>query len=670
MEMSLTLAACVLILVSGVPGLFSRRRSAWGQMTATVLVLAGSLIGLTGSFAVLVTRHVFLASLPGIWPGAPFQLKMDSLSAFFSVLIFLMAAVGSIYGHGYWRQREHSTTGQKLRLHYGVMLAAMVVVTLADDALAFLLAWEVMALTSFFLIATEDGQPECRQAAWVYFVATHLSTLALFAMFALMHEASGKFLLSAIPVTTGAGLKMAIFLLALLGFGLKAGMMPLHFWLPSAHANAPSHISALLSGVLLKVGIYGLLRVLTLMPDPPAAWGVLILTLGAISAVLGVAFALGQHDIKRLLAFHSVENVGIILMGLGVAMIGIAVHHPVWVILGIAGCLLHVWNHGLFKSLLFLSAGSIVRSTGTRNIDSLGGLARRMPWTAGLFMLGAIAICGLPPLNGFISELLVYLGLLRPAAGHGSGSWVAVASGAVVLAMVGALAVACFVKVLGGVFLGSGRSTAATEASEAPLSMRGAMAVLAGLCVAIGVAPVVVLVPLESAATVWMGNEAAGSQLAVLFPWTMLTAISMGLAVTILIAVTVWQIIVRADASPRRATWACGYTKSNARMQYTASSFVQILLELLRWVLRPITHGAGPKQLFAESVDRHTDVPDFITDRMASKYWQIFKQRLIPLRRIQQGSVQEYLLYMLLAVFIMLALLIPFGQISAHLLGR
>ncbi len=669
MEMPLTLAACTLILISGLPGLFASRRAAWGQITATALVLSGSLIGLASSFAGLATGRVCITSLPGIWPGWPLHLRMDGLSAFFAVLIFLMAAVGSVYGHGYWRQREHPTTGRKLRLLYGVMLTAMVVVTLANDAFAFLLAWEIMALTSYFLIATEDHKPECRQAAWVYFVATHIGTLALFAMFALLHEASGTFLLSPIPARTCAGLKTAIFLLALLGFGLKAGIMPLHFWLPGAHANAPSHISALLSGVLLKVGIYGLLRVLTLMPDPPAVWGVIILLLGGLSAFLGVAFALGQHDIKRLLAYHSIENIGIIFMGLGLALIGVAAHRPVWVVLGIAGCLLHVWNHGLFKSLLFLSAGSVVHSTGTRDIDSLGGLAGRMPWSAGLFMMGSVAICGLPPLNGFISELLVYVGLLTPVTQNARG-WSSIALGAVVLAVVGALAVACFVKVFGAVFLGTSRTALTQHARECPWSMKIPMLILALWCAVIGVAPMLAVLPLGNAASVWIGHSTGAQRLHGVIPWGILTAVNVCFAAVLLVAFAAVRLRRRAIRSPRRATWACGYVRPTSRMQYTAVSFAQMLVTLLALVLRPLRHGAVGGAVFPPPTEVESHVPDFITDHIAFRCWRKFKEWMVPVRMTHKGNIQQYLLYFLLILIALMCSLVPLWSLVNWVMGR
>jgi hydrogenase-4 component B len=670
MDMSLTLLALTLIAISGVPGLVARGRATWGQSFATILTVCASILGLIGGFSVLATGRASMVLLPGIWPGLPLHLRLDSLSAFFSVLIFFMAAAGSVYGQGYWRQENHPSTGGKLRLVYGLLIASMVAVTLAYDAMAFLLAWEIMALTSFFLIATEDDKPECRQAAWVYFVATHVGTLVLFAMFALLHAASGTYLLTPIPTATGVVLQTVIFLMGLTGFGLKAGIMPLHFWLPGAHANAPSHVSALLSGVVLKVGVYGLLRLLTLLPNPPAVWGVLILILGTTNAILGVVFALGQHDIKRLLAYHSIENIGIILMGLGLAIIGVALHQPVLAILGIAGCLLHVWNHGLFKSLLFFAAGSVVHATDTRDIDSLGGLGKSMPWSAGLFLIGAIAICGLPPLNGFISELLVYLGLLTPAANPTTGSWAAVALGAAALALVGALAVACFVKVYGAVFLGTGRTDRTAQAHESPKSMIGTMIVLAGVCVGIGVVPMIVVLPLGHAAAAWSGDPTMAHRMTAALPWQYLTEVSVAFLAALLVLSLLMRYLPRHCPARRAPTWTCAYIRPDSRMQYTAASFAQMLVGLFQWVLRPVTHGQMQQQLFVQSVNRHTEVPDFMTDRAGFSAWRQVKQWLKPIRRMQQGSVQQYLLYMLLALFLLLASLIPFGTILKHVMGK
>ncbi len=670
MTLTLVFIGVLLIAASGVPGVVPRLGAAWGQRIATVLTVMGALLGLLGGGYTLWTGVSEKAELPGIFPGTMLHLRMDSLSAFFLVLIFFMAAAGAVYGEGYWRQKEHPDTGQQLRMLYGIFIAAMAMVTLAYDAWAFLMAWEIMALTSYFLIATEDGNPECRQAAWVYLVATHLGTLSLLAMFALLHHASGTFLLQPVPNAAGVGITSMIFLLALLGFGLKAGIMPLHFWLPGAHANAPSHISALLSGVLLKVGIYGLLRILTLLPNPPVVWGVLILTLGTINAVLGVAFALGQHDIKRLLAYHSIENIGIILMGLGLALIGIALQRPVWVVLGIAGCLLHVWNHGLFKSLLFFSAGSVVHATHTRDIDSLGGLARDMPLTAGLFMLGSAAICGLPPLNGFVSELLVYLGLLGSAAGKTTGGWAALALAAAALAVVGALAVACFVKVFGAVFLGVARTAVAAKVHESPASMIGPMAIVAGLCAMIGIAPVLVVVPLSRAATRWIGRAVAAPPLAQAVPWGLLTTVNVCLAGSLLILLAGVYVRRWFMATSRGPTWACGYARPTNRMQYTTASFAEMLVGLMSWVLRPVRHGTVGNRVFTQPVVVETHVPALITDRVAFSWWRKFKDFVAPARRTQQGHIQHYMLYFLLALVVLMCSLIPVAEVFKMIMRR
>src|SRR5262249_7376243 len=315
-----------------------------------------------------------------------------------------------------------------------------------------------------------------------------------------LRAVSGSFALNPLdPDHLSPGLTTAIFVLALIGFGLKAGIMPLHVWLPSAHANAPSHVSAIMSGVLIKMGIYGLVRVTSLLPTPPLEWGTGVLGLGVVSGVLGVAYAVGQHDLKRLLAYHSIENIGIIVMGLGLAMIGRSLGRADWVLLGLSGGLLHVWNHALFKALLFLSAGSVIHATHTREIDRFGGLAKNMPRTAIFFLIGAVAICGLPPLNGFVSEFLIYLGLFS-TLGNGNGwSFAAVAFAAPALALIGALAVACFVKVYGTVFLGTARTEQADHVRESPPNMICPMAVLAACCFFIGMAPLV-LTPILNAA--------------------------------------------------------------------------------------------------------------------------------------------------------------------------
>ena len=443
------------IALSGVPGLLYDRRSDGGERPAAVLVVAGCLACLAGIVGALLHGG---AELQLAWavPAGRFALRIDALAAAFLLPLLLVVATGAVYGLGYWPQREHPDNGRKLRLNYGLISAAMILLLCARNGVLFLVGWEVMALAGFFLITAEDRRAEVRRAGYIYLIATHTGTLALFGLFALLGHATGSALWPAAGALPAAG-STALFLLGLFGFGMKAGLMPLHIWLPGAHAAAPSHASALLSGVMIKTGIYGLVRLTSLFAVIPPWWGWTLLLTGAVSGILGVALALAQHDIKRLLAYHSVENIGIIAMGLGLALLGRSFGQPQLVLLGLAGCLLHVANHGLFKSLLFLSAGSVIHATGSRDLDHFGGLLKLQRWTGLFFLGGAVAISGLPPFNGFISEWLIYLGAFHAVGHPGRGLYLALLA-APALALIGGLALACFVKVFGVTFLGAPRT--------------------------------------------------------------------------------------------------------------------------------------------------------------------------------------------------------------------
>ncbi len=657
-------------LVSGVPGLLLDRRSSWGQRLSSWLMIVGAVCGMMGA-GLGLRGEASVWALPGMTSGGAWSVGVDAVSAWFVALIFLVSGLGALYGEGYWRQESHPDNGRKLRLFWGWLVGGMVLLVLARHGLVFLLGWEIMALSAFFLISTEDDQVEVRRASWYYLIATHLGTLCLFAMFALMREVSGSHVLRPLEVhEAGLGMMTAIFLLGLVGFGLKAGLMPLHFWLPGAHANAPSHVSALLSGVLIKMGVYGLVRLCGWLPEPPVAWGALLLVAGAVSGVLGVLMAIGQHDIKRLLAYHSIENIGIIVMGLGLAMVGRSMGRGDWVVLGMAGCLLHVWNHGLFKALLFMGAGSVVHATGSREIDRMGGLARQLPWTAGLFLVGAVAICGLPPLNGFVSELLVYLGLLR-TAGIGSGaSWPAAALAVPVLAMIGALAVACFVKVYGAVFLGMSRSESTLGAHESPVTMLAPMVVLAGACVAIGLAPMLVAPALGQAVSTWAPETVGGPKLAALAPFGW---VSMAAGALLLTIGGIWAgtaMARRGKPARLEETWACGYAEPTARMQYTSSSFAGFLVSIFRWVLRPRVDGPEWLGSFPESSHFHSHVDDPVLERQLLPAARVVDGWLSRFRQLQQGQVQSYLLYILAAVLAMLVWAMPLGRIAGRLFSR
>ena len=654
MDHRLVLIAAAILALSGLPRLLAGRRSSLGAWLETALVLMGATTGLCG--VVLHGLHPEQAalSLPWLLPWGRLNVAIDGVSAVFLVPVFLVPALGSIYGLRYWRQSEHPENGRKLGLFYGLLAGSMVMVVVARDGILFLMAWEVMALSAFFLVTTEDDDPAVCRAGWIYLVATHAGTLCLFAMFGLLRLATGSLAIDgALPDTVPSGLATAIFLLALCGFGLKAGVMPLHVWLPGAHANAPTHVSAVLSGVMIKMGIYGIVRITGLFPHPPIAWGGLVLAFGAASGLLGIVFAIAQHDIKRLLAYCSIENIGIILMGVGLAMIGRSLDRPDWIVLGLGGALLHVWNHGLFKSLLFLASGSVIHAVHTRKIDRMGGLAKQMPWTAAAFLVGAVAICGLPPLNGFVSELLIYLGLFSTIGIDERASCVAAGLAVPVLAMIGALAVACFVKAFGSVFLGEGRSERACHAHESPRAMLIPMAVLAACCFAIGLAPTLVAPMFDRAVAAWAPTSSAAVSLASLAPLQVLSSIGAVLLFLIVAGIALLRRRMLRGASDAIGTWDCGYAAPTPRMQYTASSFAQILVDLFTWVLRPRKHrphvdGPLPPHSHFES-----HCGDTALDGVMLPAFRSVTALSLWLRSRVRGRSQLYIFYILVVIVIL-----------------
>jgi hydrogenase-4 component B len=656
MSVPLVLGAIALLAGSGVPGLFLPRTSAVGQWLAVLLASAGSVLGIAGAVGAAASGETPELALPWSVPGGEFAVAVDGLSVLFLLPVFLIALLGSVYGLEYWQQADHPDNGRKLRLFYGLLAAGMALVVVARNAVLFLAAWEAMALAAFFLVTTEDDEAPVRAAGWVYLVATHTATLCLFALFALLRQVSGSFALA--PLAAGAltpGTGTAIFVLALLGFGTKAGLMPLHVWLPAAHASAPSHVSAIMSGVLLKMGIYGLVRITALLPGPPPWWGVLLLVLGAVSGVLGVAYAIGQHDLKRLLAYHSIENLGIIAMGLGLALLGRSLGRGDWVVLGLGAALLHVWNHALFKSLLFLSAGSVIHATHTRDLDRLGGLARPMPWTALAFLVGAVAICGLPPLNGLVSELFLYLGLLRTLGGSDSPAWAGAALAAPALALTGALALACFVKAFGAVFLGQGRSPDVDHARESGPFVLAPLAVLAGCCFLIGLAPGLVAPLLQQGIAAWAPAETAVAPgLAELAPLGWLSLLGGLLAVFLAAGAAVLAWRLRRGGVTFGPTWDCGYAAPSPRMQYTSSSFAAMLVGLLAGVLRPRVEAPRQLALFPRAAHFHSDVPDAVLDDAVLPAFHGGAWLLSWCRFLQQGGIQVYLLYLFACLLVLL----------------
>jgi hydrogenase-4 component B len=665
------------LAISGIVGALFGRRRAWGQWLSTAVAAASAVDGIMAvvqwyaSGSVEDWQRSWALVPQGLAGGrlqfVGFHVGLDGVSAVFLLPIFLVSLLGPIYGQGYWRQTDHPDTGVKLRLFYGFCVAGMALLVVARNTIVFLFGWEVMALSAFMLVTTEDDKPAVREAGWTYLVATHAATLTLFGLFAALLGITGSFdWPNREPFTpTQAN---AIFLLAVLGFGLKAGIMPLHIWLPGAHANAPSHVSALMSGVLIKMGVYGLVRVSSFLPYPPLWWGGLLLTLGVVSGVLALAIAIAQQDFKRLLAYSSLENVGIIFIGLGAALLGRSMGRAEWVAMGLGGALWHVWNHSLFKSLLFYCAGSVIHATGTRQINLLGGLAKRMPATALAFSVAAAAVCGLPPLNGFVSEFLIYLGLFSMLGvgetGAESQTLLGGSLAAPGLALIGAMAVACYATAFGGIFLGSPRGKHASEAHESDGTMLLPMGLLAVACVAMGLMPQLVAPALDRAVTAWasapLGGDALADGLLPIASFAPLGWLStLGfLLVGLCLAggVALWTRL-RPEMTSTSVTWGCGYLAGTPRMQYTSTSFSELIVALFRWVVRPSVEASAieTQDLFPQKASYRTEVPDSVLDGMVVPAMRWVGGRLLFFRIFQQGSLQAYLFYILAIVVMLLA---------------
>ena len=655
--MTLVLAALAIWFTMGVLCLALTRRSRWVSTIGPVGLVAGSLPALFDASRALLAGSVSRVHLPWSIPGVNFAIGMDPLSAFFTLPIVLVCALAAIYGREYLRPYEGRKALGVSWFMFNLLAASMLLVVLSRNAVLFLLAWEAMSLSSFFLVLFESEKAGVSRAGWTYLVATHLGTAFLLVLFVLLGQPSGSLDFEGFGQIAGKpAVASLVFVLAVVGFGTKAGFMPFHVWLPEAHPAAPSHVSAVMSGVMIKMGIYGLVRTLLWLGPPPLWWGYLLVGIGAVSGVLGVLFALAQHDLKRLLAYHSVENIGIIVLGLGIGLIGLGSRLPLVAALGFAGGLLHVVNHAIFKSLLFLGSGSVLHATGTREIDHLGGLLKSMPTTGATFLVGAAAISGLPPLNGFVSEFLIYFAAFSLLGAASLPVIVAALVVIVSLALIGGLAAACFTKAFGTIFLGQPRSSHAGHAHETGPCMRFPLILLAGLCLILGVsAPLVigVLAPVVSqlAGATDPGNwarTAAGPLAVVAFVGVGLLALF-----TVLAAVR-WALLARHGVD-EAGTWDCGYIAPTPRMQYTASSFADPLTRFFSPLLGTRRKLSAPDGFFPDSASCSTETPDMSREHLYKPVFLAVERGLSKFQWLQHGHLNFYILYIVLTLLALLA---------------
>jgi formate hydrogenlyase subunit 3/multisubunit Na+/H+ antiporter MnhD subunit len=659
------LALALAWIAIGAASLVPSGNAAFARRIAFPLgALAGLVLAALGLAAVWLPPQA--TTLPLGLPDLPFHVRIDPLAGFFLMLLGSVSAGISVYAAGYFRE-EPSGRLALVAFQYHVFLASMAFVMLADDAYLFMVAWETMALASYFLVITDHKQAAVRSAGFLYLLIAHLGAISILLCFGVLHGGRGDYSFDALRA---AQLQPAwatlAFLLAFFGFGAKAGMLPLHAWLPEAHPAAPSPVSALMSGVMIKTAIYGMVRVIfDLIGTVRWEWGLAVLVVAAATTLFGVLYALMQHDLKRLLAYHSVENIGIILLGLGMAMVFIGFGHPAAGALGLIAALYHTLNHAVFKGLLFLGAGSILHSSGLRNLNDMGGLIQRMPKTAFYFLIGALAISALPPLNGFVSEWLTFQTALQATLLQNGIVRSLLPLFAATLALAGALTAMCFVKAYGIAFLGQAREpvqpSPLPHAGDAGDMERYGMAWLAAGCFVLGLFPTSFLLMLNRVSAS-LGAHGLSEQALSGSGWLWLVPTAPDKAsyspliflVVIVAATLLAFFLVRRFYHGRVRLvdpWDCGFPEQDSRMQDTADAFGQ-----------PIRHVFGPLY----KMERRLPGPDDPAPRYVLKiedrhwYWVYlpvaraaeFASAKIAL--LQQGRIGVYLLYSFITLIALL----------------
>ena len=648
--MQILFFALTMFASAGAIPLLAPRRAALARGVSVALTMAGCALGL---FAlILLARQGQPVSFACSWLRVfSLSFTLDGLSGLFLLPVFLVSPWIALYGFHYLNKSESGWRCAVSLCMFNVLIAAMTLVALADNMLTFALAWELMSVSSYFLVLYDYDKEENRQAGYLYLLFTQTGALFLFAAFGVISAATGSLSFAGMAQLSPTT-KLVVFFLALVGFGSKAGVFPLHIWLPHAHPAAPSHVSALLSGVMIKMGVYGIVRFYFLLDDPSQILPRTILILGMVSGVLGVVYALGKHDLKRLLAYHSIENIGIILLGCGLGMLGISSGDRIMAVFGFTGGLLHVLNHAIFKSLLFMGAGAVLQRTGLRHLDQLGGLMKTMPVTGRTFLVGSIAISGLPPLNGFVSEFLIYYAAFLGLAHHDSVFPFAMAV-ILALALIGGLASACFTKVVGIVFLGEPRTAQGSRATESEPAMRATMMVLALACLLIGLWPQAIV------QHIFNGLRHLGP-LATVSP-EVLGAIPNHLALAsrlflgLLLAVFLLQrLLYRGKPVEHSGTWGCGFTRPTARIQYTGASYAMSLVEFFRPLVTVKTQYPGIAKIFPDQTAYGSKVADLAETGLDRMLIQPLLQILGKLRWIQHGHIQLYIGYIILTIAVLL----------------
>ena len=660
-------SAAFLIILLLSPALFAVPERLKYLFTLGLLV-TGIAITSSWSISVLASGGEVL-EIPLFTPAAGISLILviDSLAAFFMMVINITVLTALLYARGYLAPYRERMNPLRFSIHYLSYLwlwLSMLLVVMLRDGLSFLVVWEIMALSSFFLVIFEAEDRNIMKTGISYLVQMHIGMFFILVAFLLVQKETGRMSFDALPEYFAGNRNLPLFLLFFAGFAIKAGFMPLHTWLPDAHPAAPSHVSGVMSGVMIKMGIYGIIRVLASMQSDLLMTGMIILLISLLSGVWGVMMAIVQKDLKRMLAYSTIENIGIIGMGMGLGVIGQAIGNNTLSLLGLSGSLLHVLNHSLFKSLLFFNAGSVYQSAHTRNMEMTGGLMKRMPWTALFFLTGSLAISGLPPFNGFVSEYIIYMGMFNSLPGASLYHSILVIGSVAALALTGGLAIFCFTRAFGVVFQGEPRSEAAGRASEVHRGMIIPQLISVALIVLIGLgSPLVVRPVFDIVTRTWnLGDQvmitgALSSNLA-----------QVSLAGGILVISLAVLLLYRRYHLGRRVvasgpTWGCGYTAVTAQQQYTATSFAYNYNHIAKPVLqtRKEMEEISGDEIFPRRRKFASYSDDFFRKKLIDRPVALISGLLKKIAVMQTGQIRHYILYAF--VFMLLVLLLAIFNI-------
>lgn len=662
-----------LFIVGAIGSLLVKNNDKVANIWSGFFAVVGSVCGLFFSISILTLgKSLSFAYNLASFPLLSISFHIDLLSAFFIFIIALITLFCSLYSIGYVKHYFKKYSIGALGFFYNLLVGSLLLVVTASNGLFFLIAWEIMSVASYFLVVYDRHDEENVKAGSLYLVMTYVGTVFIMLSFLLLYKYTNSFEFAVIKENIALvplAIKNSIFIFALIGFGTKAGIIPFHIWLPAAHPAAPSHVSAMMSGVMIKTGIFMMIRFyIDILQPVPTWWGLTILAFGSISALLGVLYALTEHDIKRLLAYHSIENIGIILLGLGSALTFYSLNMPSLALLGLMAALFHTLNHAIFKSLLFLSAGSVINATHTRNMEEYGGLIKYMPQTAIFFLIGSMAISALPPFNGFFSEWLTFQGLFQGIAQlQFSAQWIfMLAAGS--LAFTGGLALACFVKAFGAIFLARPRSGEVAHAKESILPMRLGMGALALLTIVFGLFSGFLTSTLEKIGkglsifqntSSFVSSSFQGINLGESFSYTSAPAIFVLLIIVILLVVFITQRMINKNQNVTTGiTWDCG-TDLNGRMEITATGFARSIILVFKSVLRPtIKYTFGyfdpENKLMSKSRSVTLSVNNLYQLYFYQPLYRLVDGVSLRVKKIQTGNINAYISYIFVALVIAL----------------